>query len=255
MDVNSRAHTGGMNMNWFQKTYQRGLRGALLGSAFLVASWAGAQATSLEEAVRLSLATNPDIGVVAHNREAVDAELRQARGLYLPQIDLATGIGREWTNDRNTRARSDGGDTRDLALFESALRLTQPVFTGFETFYTVERDKARVQSAADRVFENSEFLALDAVGVYHEVLRQRGRRRARRQQQPGNEQRVANRAQEFGFCGVHAHLVVDIAQANRFEVINATDGADALHDIARKSQFAPVRPQQHHGKMCAGRVP
>ena len=94
-------------MNWLQKTYQRGLRGALLGSAFVVASWAGAQATSLEEAVRLSLATNPDIGIVAHNREAVDAELRQARGLYLPQIDLATGIGEEWTNDRNTRQRND----------------------------------------------------------------------------------------------------------------------------------------------------
>ena len=160
-------------MDWLQKSYQRGLRGALLGSAFVVASWGGAQATSLEEAVRLSLATNPDIGIVAHNREAVDAELRQARGLYLPQIDLATGIGREWTNDQNTRASAGNSDTRELARFESSVTLIQRVFTGFETHYTVEREKARVESAANRVFENSEFLALDAIGAYYEVLRQR----------------------------------------------------------------------------------
>jgi adhesin transport system outer membrane protein len=159
-------------MNGLHMTLRHGLKGALLASVFALASTAGAQATSLEEAVRIALATNPDIGIVASNREAVDEELRQARGLYLPQIDVAAGIGREITNDRTVRATNDD-DYRSLTRYESSVTLVQRVFTGFETMYTVERDKARVESAASRVYENSEFLSLDAVGAYYEVLRQR----------------------------------------------------------------------------------
>jgi adhesin transport system outer membrane protein len=138
---------------------------------FAFASIAGAEATSLEDAVKMTLATNPDIGIVAHNREATDEELRQARGLYFPSIDAGSGIGKERTRDQIRRDQNNGG--RWLTRFESSIGLTQGVFTGFERHYTVERDKARVESAANRVFENSEFIGFDAVGVYHEVLRQR----------------------------------------------------------------------------------
>lgn len=155
-----------MNMNWLQNTTRCGAKAALLGSVFMVLSWTGAQATSMEEAVRMALATNPDIGIVAHNREAVDAELRQARGLYLPQIDLATGGG--WQRD-STESFRDQNRVEWRNRYENSATLTQRLFTGWETAHTVEREKARVESAASRVFENSEFLALDAVGSYHEV--------------------------------------------------------------------------------------
>lgn len=158
-------------MNGLRKTCHVSFRATLLGSVLLFGSFAVAGATSMEDAVRLSLATNPDIGVVAQNREAVDQELRQARGLYLPQVDLAAGIGPERHDDRGTRATND--DDRWLTRREASVVLSQRIFDGFETGYTVQRDKARVQSAANRVFENSEFLGLDAVGAYHEVERQR----------------------------------------------------------------------------------
>ncbi len=158
-------------MNGLRKSLQVSLRSALLGSVFAFASIAGAEATSLEDAVKMTLATNPDIGIVAHNREATDEELRQARGLYFPSIDAGSGIGKERTRDQIRRDQNNGG--RWLTRFESSIGLTQGVFTGFERHYTVERDKARVESAANRVFENSEFIGFDAVGVYHEVLRQR----------------------------------------------------------------------------------
>ena len=158
-------------MNGLRGSLKTGLKSSLLGSVFLVAGVIAAHATSLEDAVRSSLATNPDIGIVASNREAVDEELRQARGLYLPQTDSAAGIGREAHDDLTNRRRDkdDNWHTRE----EASATLIQRLFTGFETQYTVERDKARVQSAANRVFENSEFLALDTVGSYYEVLRQR----------------------------------------------------------------------------------
>jgi len=158
-------------MNGLRRSLQTGLRSSLLGSVFVVAGVIAAHATSLEDAVRISLATNPDIGVVASNREAVDEELRQARGLYLPQIDGAAGIGREQHDDITTRRQDN--DDRWLTREEASATLVQRLFTGFETQHTVARDKARVKSAANRVFENSEFLALDTVGAYYEVLRQR----------------------------------------------------------------------------------
>ncbi len=158
-------------MNGLRKSLQVSLRSALLGSVFAFASIAGAQATSLEDAVKMTLATNPDIGIVAHNREATDEELRQARGLYFPSIDGALGIGYEQQDDGPRRALDN--EDRWLNRRESSLNLTQGIFTGFERHYTVEREKARVESAANRVFENAEFIGFDAVGVYHEVLRQR----------------------------------------------------------------------------------
>ena len=126
---------------------------------------------TLQEAVQQAIATNPDIGIVASNREAVDQELRQARGLYLPQIDVAAGVGVEAFNDSTSRA--SGGDYEETIRRESSVTLQQRLFDGFEAGATVEREMARVESAASRVLENSEVLALDAIGAYLEVLRQR----------------------------------------------------------------------------------
>src|SRR3546814_5758861 len=104
---------------------------------------------TLQEAVQQAIATNPDIGIVASNREAVDQELRQARGLYLPQIDVAAGTGLGTFNDSTSRA--SGGDTAETVRRESSITLQQRLFDGFEAGATVEREMARVESAASRV--------------------------------------------------------------------------------------------------------
>src|SRR5215471_6242946 len=71
----------------------------LLGAAIGLALAAGgpAQAMSLKDAIELVLTTNPDVGVVAKDRRAVDQELRQAWGLYFPQIDVKLDAGPEFT--------------------------------------------------------------------------------------------------------------------------------------------------------------
>ncbi|MFQ5774558.1 MAG: TolC family outer membrane protein [Kiloniellaceae bacterium] len=148
-------------------------RAVLLGTALIIPGSVAAQGVSLTEAVELALSTNPDIGIVASNREAVDEELRQARGLWLPQIDVAAGIGKERTEDRATRADPNNKPDLTLTRKEASVTLQQRIFDGFEADSTIAREKARVQSAARRVAENSEFLGLDAIGVYLEVLRQR----------------------------------------------------------------------------------
>ncbi len=164
--------SGEASMRWSRSVSLTSFKAALLGGAMAFPLAMSAHAMSLTEAVEQAIATNPDIGVVASNREAVDQELRQARGLYLPQIDLAAGIGIENFDDSTSRANNNGG-TETTRRQETSLTLQQRLFDGFEAGATVEREQARVESAANRVYENSAVLALDAIGAYLEVLRQR----------------------------------------------------------------------------------
>jgi len=128
----------------------------------------GAGATTLEESVRASLNTNPDIGVVVADREAIDQELRQARAEYLPSIDLRAAAGPEYTNTSRSNNRSDSGT---LMRYESQITLSQLLFDGFATQSEIERQVSRIDSAAFRVQEAAEFIALDAIEAHLEVLR------------------------------------------------------------------------------------
>ena len=53
----------------------------------------GASALTLQEAVGLVINTNPEVGVTVKDRRAIDYELRQARALYYPQIDVRLDAG------------------------------------------------------------------------------------------------------------------------------------------------------------------
>src|SRR3546814_7189127 len=64
-------------------------------------------------------------------------------------------------------SRSSGGDTAETVRRESSITLQQRLFDGFEAGATVEREMERVESAANRVMENSEVLALDARSEEH----------------------------------------------------------------------------------------
>ena len=48
---------------------------------------------SLKKSVSVALDSNPDIGQAIENREAHEFELRQAKGLLLPSLDLEASAG------------------------------------------------------------------------------------------------------------------------------------------------------------------
>lgn len=156
---------------------QRLLRGAAAitaGVIFTVGLAVGglpAAAFTLEDTVQATLATNPEIGEVAANREAIDQELRQARSLYAPSIDLRGAIGPEYTNSPATRNRLDDDNSETLIRMESQVTLTQMLFDGFSTSSEVDRQLARLDSAAYRVREAAEFVALDGIEAHLNVLR------------------------------------------------------------------------------------
>ncbi len=129
--------------------------------------------STLQDAVKIGVSTNPEYGVVAASRRATDEELNQGKALFLPSIDFNGDTGFEYSDDPGTRGGLDSDDDETMYRYEAGLTLTQMLFDGFEAKYEVERQKARVASSANRVRETAELVGLAIVEAYLEVLRQR----------------------------------------------------------------------------------
>lgn len=153
------------------KTLKATLSVSMLVLGLSMAAPVSAEELTLEEAVARGVSTNPQYGVVANNRRATDEELGQAKGLYRPSIDAFGSAGVEWVQDQADRANNNDGGT--LGTYDYSLTLTQMLFDGFAAKSEVERQRARVRSAAHRVAETAEFTALSATEAYLEVMRQR----------------------------------------------------------------------------------
>ncbi|MCF8466658.1 MAG: TolC family outer membrane protein [Sneathiella sp.] len=142
----------------------------VLSASILIAVFGGfllvgaAQSETLDEAVQQTVSTYPEIGEASANRRAVDQELEQAKGLYLPSLDLEAGAGWEWTDTVTI-------DNEDLRRTESSLLLVQTLYDGGFRSAEVDRQGNRVDSAAYRVRERAEAIALDAVRAYLDTLR------------------------------------------------------------------------------------
>lgn len=141
----------------------------------------GASAMSLKDAVSLVVQTNPDINGAQRNRRAIDYELRQARGLYYPQIDVQLQGGPEWTESSTVDAgdASLGQDPDDngkwLMRGDANITLQETIFDGFNRESEIERQKSRIASAANVVQDKSQIQGLDAIRFYLDVLRNQER--------------------------------------------------------------------------------
>jgi adhesin transport system outer membrane protein len=145
-----------------------------LNLALVASLWATSyslvSATTLEEAIRQALSSNPDVRVETNELLSRTEEVEQARAGYLPTIDLSAGMGYE-RSDNNT-TRSAGSDHRDLTRKEAAINLQQMLFDGYATDSEVARQSARRASAGYRVNGVSQNKALETVSAYLAVLRQ-----------------------------------------------------------------------------------
>ena len=145
----------------------------LSGTILLSSAAAFADQVSLRDAVQFGMYNNPEYAIVANTRMATEEELQQAHGLFRPSLDLSGDTGFEYTDDPGTRGGADPDDTESLYRYQIGLTLTQLLFDGFNAQSEVERQQARVRSSAHRVDETAEFVGLDIVEAYLEVMRQR----------------------------------------------------------------------------------
>jgi outer membrane protein, adhesin transport system len=146
-------------------------RAFLFSSVVFVGAMPGAaNALTLKEAAAIALESNPEIGQAVENREAIEFELRQARGLFLPSIDLEGSAGVRRLDNPSRRALGIEDDS--LAPVEVSGVITQKLFDGGGRRAELERQAARVDSASLRVLERSEYITLQVVREYLEYLLQ-----------------------------------------------------------------------------------
>ncbi|MDM9626775.1 TolC family outer membrane protein [Rhizobium sp. S152] len=125
---------------------------------------------TLQQAIEKTMKTNPQILQAAKDREAVEFELRQARGLYLPSVDLEAGIGRRRLSNNSSGALRSDHDY--LSPGDVGLTVSQTIFDGGSRKAQVQQQAARVDGASFRVLERSEALALEVTQDYLEYMLQ-----------------------------------------------------------------------------------
>lgn len=121
--------------------------------------------TSMTDAVRQAVVTNPEVQARWHNFTAADAEKDVAKAGWRPQVDLTHGIGAE----RNKEPV--GQDTGTYHRQGGALTLTQTLFDGFFTKNEVQRLGYAKLTRYYELLEAAENIALEAARAYVDVAR------------------------------------------------------------------------------------
>ena len=129
---------------------------------------------TLDEAVRLTVETNPERLGASADRRAADHAVERARAGFYPDIDLRAAAGVENSKNVSTINRADrgldGSSTVTKSRGDSSLSMRQMLFDGFEVESAVSEQKARRDSTAHRVRETSESLGLEAAQTYLDLL-------------------------------------------------------------------------------------
>jgi adhesin transport system outer membrane protein len=127
--------------------------------------------TSLKETVVAAVKHHPQIKALLHNREAISRNLGAALGRFFPSLDLSSEYGFQQYN--SSTARGIGNQDRSRTASDSTMTLTQNLFDGLDRINTYAGSEARLDSAENRLFDNVETIALDAVRAHIDVVRER----------------------------------------------------------------------------------
>lgn len=125
---------------------------------------------SLEDTVKETIASSPDVLIAGSQRNSVHQEMEQARAGFFPQADITIGTGSETSDTPATRAA--GTHSRGLHRNEAEIFIRQLLYDGNGTVSEFERQRARVNSRAYATFSTAEVTALRAVEVYLDVIRE-----------------------------------------------------------------------------------
>jgi outer membrane protein, adhesin transport system len=149
----------------------------LLAVAVLIPSLvlsASQTAASLNAVVEQTLNNHPDLLRIKNERVAAVKDIRQARGFFLPTVNITTGLGKERSDNTATRSSTTiTGHDRTYTRQEAEYRIRQLLFDGGDTASRVLQRKFDFSTVNFQVSETAERLAFLAVDSYLAVLRQR----------------------------------------------------------------------------------
>lgn len=189
------------------------VRHVLLSGVALFLLAQNASAMPLREAVQIAMESNPEIGQAIQNHDATGFELRQALGLYAPRVDLEASAGIQRLDNPSRRSLGIAGDT--LYPAQVGLVATFDLFDSGFRDAEVARQSARVDSASYRVLERSEYIALQIVRVYYQVILQ---------------QQIVNLAREN--ASFHEAMASDVATAISSGQLTEADRFQSIERVA-----------------------
>ncbi|UTV28633.1 TolC family outer membrane protein [Photobacterium atrarenae] len=122
-------------------------------------------AQSLEQAVAITLSTNPEIKSAFNEFRSQQQSIHAAKGGYYPSLDLEAGLGREsFDNDPS----NTGGD--DFTRRDATLSLRQLLWDGSASLLNIERTKAEAEAQRYQLIADAQDKALRVIEVYLKTL-------------------------------------------------------------------------------------
>ncbi|NOH99452.1 TolC family outer membrane protein, partial [Vibrio sp. 99-70-13A1] len=123
-------------------------------------------AQTLEQAVAITLETNPSIKS-SYNEYISKRYINDASGgAYRPSIDLDAGVGYEHTN-----LASNSNDATDLTRKEATITLTQLIWDGSNTLNDIDRTAADAESVRYQLLSDAQDMALEVTKVYLDAVK------------------------------------------------------------------------------------
>ncbi len=205
-----------------------------------------ARAQSLDEALISAFSGNPGLDAERARQRADEETIKQERAKGMPNLSLDAHRGKE-----NTRINSISTTTK-LDPDGYALRLTQPLFQGFQTYNGTRRAKAEVRAGAAQLHDREQGTLLDTVTAYMDVVQDRNISRLRRDNVRflGNELSATKARHRAGDLSK-----TDVAQARTRLFEGEADLAQArANEDASEASFEAI-VGSYPGALTAPRVP
>lgn len=114
---------------------------------------------TLEQAVSITLATNPNIKSAYNEYVSKRYNSEASSGAYLPRIDLDAGIGYEAVDLAS-------GTENELTRKEATITLTQLIWDGSSTLNDIDRTSADAESVRFQLLADAQDIALEVTKVY-----------------------------------------------------------------------------------------
>ncbi|MDB1123930.1 TolC family outer membrane protein [Vibrio algarum] len=123
-----------------------------------------AHSQSLEQAIAITLASNPEIKSSFNDYKSYVEQRRSSGGNYLPTVDLDAGVGYERVNPAT-------GDTTELTRKDATLSLTQLLWDGSSTLNDMDRTAAEAESMRFQLIADAQDKALEVSDVYLDAVK------------------------------------------------------------------------------------
>jgi adhesin transport system outer membrane protein len=124
---------------------------------------------TLSDSVAQALDSHPAIAAKKATVDAANANVREQRSIFFPQIDVGGRFGRESLNDDTTRAFTGGFATSWLG--EGTASVTQPLFAGYANVNRYDAAKDREQAARFDLSGSADDVALRAARAHLNLMR------------------------------------------------------------------------------------